>query len=68
MNITVTASVIVTTGPVSYLQQFICELTYAPGKMRPEVFWLPRDTQLGTIQVVNNQFIRVIEKLNTKTP
>jgi hypothetical protein len=64
MTVEIQTTVIVSPSPVSYLQQFICELHYAPGKKRPEVFWLPRDTQPGTTQVINNQFIFIVEKLN----
>lgn len=49
--------------PVSYLQPFTCELQYAPGKFRPEVFYLDRNTQPGQTLVINRSFIRVIERL-----
>lgn len=47
-----------------FLQPFTCELTYAPGKTRPEVFLLDRNTQLGQTLVRSGCFIRVIERLD----
>jgi hypothetical protein len=60
---TISVDVKIQLGQSAYLQQFICELQYAPGKWRPETFWLPRDTQLGDTIVENTRFIKVIEKL-----
>lgn len=73
VTVTQTITTTVQQGGAGYLQQFICNLTYGyevrPGqanklKVRPEVFWLPRNTQPGVHLVINNQFIEVIEKLN----
>ena len=53
----------------SYLPVFICELSYGFNPetntpyTRPETFFLDKNTQPGTILVVNGQFIKVIEKL-----
>lgn len=47
-----------------YLQPYICEIMYAPGKIRPEVFLLDRNTQPGQTLVRSGCFIRVIERLN----
>jgi hypothetical protein len=47
----------------SFLQPYICELMYAPGKTRPEIFYLPKGTVLGVSQVVNQTFITPIEML-----
>lgn len=50
----------------SYLQQFICDLHYAPGKIRATTAWLPTHTQPGyAMPLPDGSFITVIEKVKT---